>query len=482
MATTFSTTERTQPKRQHVLRELLFSLFVRIPLLATIFCVVFLAALLFAIIRPSMYMATAKFSMTLAQTLDPLEQVTAQDYRNMFQRQLDQQKELIFSNRVLVKVIKALSLGGARNIAKTTSILRAKLKVTPPKGETFEGTTFFYLSFEDRTAHRATKFASAIAEAYLETFRELAQEKADYSHSFYRGQTQELYESMTQKEQLLRDFERDQALILIEILNLETGGEGGSGRRETGPSALLNQFVARYHTLHEELAGIRAALDSIETKQKGRRIPIVPAEMEQGGRTITVFKRKVAQLQIQLNEMKPRFREKFDMLRQVRKELNLNIASLKRELERTIQAKRIEARSIEGQIGELEKTIAELREHIRFTAQEKSKYEQLKQAYTLAKVSYTDAMDKLEQARLAQALDKEKQSITYIDEPVVPNRPFKPNRPLIVFLGLLAAIFLAVATGLIFDYFDHSIRRHEDIEQYLEVPILGSIPRMSQTG
>jgi uncharacterized protein involved in exopolysaccharide biosynthesis len=470
----------TQPKKEHVLRELIFSLFVRSGLIIVIFLAVFLFALVLAIALPSIYKATAKFSMTLPKTMDPLERTTAYDYRNQFKRQLNEQKELITSDRVLIKVIEELSLGSKRNVAKTLAKLRKKLEVTPPKGETFEDSNFYYLTFKDRTAHRATKMAHAVADAYLETFRELAQEKVDYSYSFYKEQSQELYDRMHAEEIKLRDYEREQAVILIEILNLDAGGN--SSNAETGPNALLTRFIGKYHELQEELAGIRMAINMIEKPSQGKRIPVVPPEMEEAGRAITVFKRKVAQLQIQLNEMKPRFRQKFELLRQVEKELNLNIASLKRELERSVAAQKIQAQSIEARLVELEKTIEELKERIRFTAAEKSKYDQLRNAFALAKEAYVSAMTQLEEARLGQALNKEKQHITYIDKPMVPDKPFKPNRILIVILGFIAGAFLGIATSLMFDFFDHSIRRHEDIDQYLEITILGSIPELSLKG
>lgn len=466
---------RSRPKREHVLRELIFSLFVRGWLLAIIFLVVFISVLLVAILLPPVYQATAKFSMTIPKTIDPLETQTVFDYKNFFHRQLQQQKELITSNRVLLKVMQKLKFGTLRHKADVLDEMRKKLKVIPPKGETFEGTTFFYLIYEDRTARRATKFADALANAYLETFGELAQEKADYSHSFYTEQTRELYQTMQAKEKILRNYEKEQALILIEILNLESRA---ASNMETGPNALLTAFTAKYNELREELAGVQATIRTIDKHTQGNRIPVVLPEMEVSGRAITVFKRKVAQLQIQLNEMKPRFRQKFELLQQVKDELNLNIASLKRELNRSVTAKKIQAETIQARLAELEKTLAELKARIRVTAQEKSRYEELKNAFNIAKVAYVSATNQLEQARLAQALNKEKSNITYVDHPVTPDEAARPNRLLIIILGFFAALFLAIATGLTFDYFDHSIRRHEDIEQYLEVTILGSLPRL----
>lgn len=462
---------------QHALREIVFSIFIRKTVVLVIFIGVFVFALLMAILLPPVYRATAKFSMTIPVTFDPLERETIYEYKNKFQRELNTQKELIMSNRVLLKVIEQLKLAKGEKIPRALDKLREKLEVVPPKGETFEGTTFFFLNYEDRKPKRAAQFAHTIEKAYLDTYRELAQEKAEYSYAFFREQTQKLYQKMLGKEKVLRDYEREKAVQLIEILNLEPGA---SANLEVGPSALLTRFMGKYHELQEELAGIRIEIENLEkTKTPKGEIPVILPEMEVAGRAITVFKRKVAQLQIQLNEMKPRFKERYDLLRQIEKELDLNISSLKGELERSLKANKIRAQSLEARLQELERTIQGLKAHIENTAQERSVYQQLKQDYDIAKNAYIRATNQLEQARLSQALNKEKQHVTLVDEPVVPAKPIKPNRPLIIVLGLFAGIFLGIAISLMLDFFDHSIRKNEDIEHHLEITVLGSIPQIS---
>ena len=440
----------------------------------TIIVVVVLFALLMAIFLPPVYKSTVKFTMTIPKKFDPLESETAFDYKNFFRRQLNEQKEIISSNRVLMRVMEELSFGNLDKPHKWLEQLREKMEVVPPQGETFEDTAAFHINFEDRFPHRAARFAKAIADAYAVTFRALAKEKTDYSYQFFKEQTQELYDKMTVKERALRDFERNQALYLIEILNL---GSGQSANDETGSQVLLTQSTAKYHDLQEQLAGLRIAIEKTGQQMQSNRIPVVMADMEVSGRAITVFKRKVAQLQIQLNEMKPRFRERFELMNQVQKELNLNIDSLKRELGRTVKAKAIEAQAIEAKLGELDKVIGELKERVRVTAAERATYDQLQNAFILAKDSYVSANNQLEQARLAQALNREKGTITLVDPPIVPDSPDRPNRLLIIILGLIAGVLLGVAAALTTDFFDHSLRNYEGIEKHMDIPILGTLPK-----
>jgi uncharacterized protein involved in exopolysaccharide biosynthesis len=223
---------------------------------------------------------------------------------------------------------------------------------------------------------------------------------------------------------------------------------------------------------------MQASITSLDRESSRSGIPVVLPEMEVTGRAITVFKNKVAQLQIQLNEMKPQFQENFEPMKQIEQELKLSVDSLKKELKRSVTAQQITAQSIRARIGQLEKTIHDLRERIQIVAREKATYQSLLQEFNLAREAYARTSNQMEQARIAQSLNQDKQFLTLIDKPTVPITPFKPNRLLLVLGGLISGIFLGIAAALTVDHFDHRMKTIYEIERHLNIPILGSIPSM----
>lgn len=462
---------------QNILREFVFILFDRMGLIIKLFLVIFIISLVLSVALPSVYRATAKFSLIIPQNMDPLRQESSFDYRNRMRRYLQDQKELIMSNRVLTNVVLSLNPGVPMpnsTLTKQVDELRKNLDVTPPGGETFEGTNVFILNYTDHDPERAAQVASAVTTGYLDTYLEINRAQTDYSHSFFLEQTQKLNLVMQEKENQLREFEIREALALIEILNLDSS----KANVEVGPNVLLSQFLKHYHDLQTELAGLKTSIELIEREINKKGIPVVMPEMEITGRSITVFKTKVAQLQIQLNEMRPQFKENFEPLKHIEQELNLSVDSLKKELGRTVDAQKITAQAIGARISHIEKIIHDLKVRIQNTAREKATYENLKHEYNIAKDSYSRAMVQLEQARMAHSLNQEKQLLTLIDKPVVPAKPFKPNRLLIAIGGLISGIFFGIAAALTLDHFDHRIKTVYDIETHLKVPFLGSIPRL----
>ena len=458
---------------QNIFREFVFILFDRMRLVINVFLIVFIISLALAVTLPSSYRATAKFSLIVPQNFDPLQQENTNDYRNRVRRFLNDQKETILSNRVLTKVVSELNPGiqSPMLINKNIDKIRESLDVAPPGGESFEGSNVFIIEFTNNDPLYATQVATSVAQNYLEIYRELTRAKTDYSHSFFIEQTEKMKKDMQDKENKVRDFETKQALSLIEILNLDPG----KSNSEVGPNMMLSSFTQQYHALQTELAGLNSSISSLELEINKKGIPVVPPEMEAAGRSISIFKQKVSQLQIQLNEMKPQFKENYEPMKQVEQELNLSVESLKKELTRSVNAQKISAQGIDARIHQIEKIIHDLKERIRTTAQEKATYQELRSEYDIAKQAYVSARSQLEKAGLAQSVHEDKQFLTLIDKPVLPREPFKPNRILIALGGFVSGILMGIAIALLVDHFDHRIKTLHDIESHLNVPILGSI-------
>ncbi len=473
--TTQSFQESREGQMQNLVREFTFIFFDRLRLIRAVFLTVFLLCVAAALVLPPAYRATAKFSLSIPQSLDPLQQETSYDYRNRTTRFLRDQKELIVSNRVLEPVAAGFFKGSSKDMSATIEKIRQNLVVAPPKGETYEGSTIFHVSYEHRSSQRSAEITDAIARSYLAAYADVARERSDYSYEFFTAQTENIRQEMIRREAALRDYETNQAGALVEILNLGTSSDS----KEVGISALLTQTNQKYHGLQEELAGVRAIITAIENELQTNAIPVVLPELEVNGRSISMLKNKVAQLQMELNEMKPRFTDDFEMVQQLRKTLDLNIALLREEMQRSLRALHMRADSLKAQMDELEDIRDQLSVSLQTTAGERSVYENLRQEFFIARDAYVNSRTQLEQARLSLSLNQDKQNITLVDRPIAPSKPYRPNRMLIIVLGLVAAVFLAIGTALTVDHFDHTIKKPQDVECYLEAPFLGSVPHIS---
>ena len=71
-------------------------------------------------------------------------------------------------------------------------------------------------------------------------------------------------------------------------------------------------------------------------------------------------------------------------------------------------------------------------------------------------------------------------NVRVIERAEAPLRPSKPNVPLNLTLGVLAALVLAVGAAFSFEYFDQSVKSSQEVEDLLQVPTLATIPNFEQ--
>jgi succinoglycan biosynthesis transport protein ExoP len=90
-------------------------------------------------------------------------------------------------------------------------------------------------------------------------------------------------------------------------------------------------------------------------------------------------------------------------------------------------------------------------------------------------------VDQLTGTQIRQALQEaEAESHFKVIEPaVVPFEPVYPQKLKIALLGLVLGLLIGAALVIGFELADHSFRHPEQVEEYLGVTILGSVPRLS---
>ncbi|MBF0571958.1 MAG: AAA family ATPase [Candidatus Omnitrophica bacterium] len=71
-------------------------------------------------------------------------------------------------------------------------------------------------------------------------------------------------------------------------------------------------------------------------------------------------------------------------------------------------------------------------------------------------------------------------SVKIIEQAYPPIEPKGPKKIIILILGIVMSIFLSLMLAFIFDYMDQTFRSPEDIERFLGVPYLGSVPKRNK--
>jgi polysaccharide chain length determinant protein (PEP-CTERM system associated) len=101
--------------------------------------------------------------------------------------------------------------------------------------------------------------------------------------------------------------------------------------------------------------------------------------------------------------------------------------------------------------------------------------------YQTISQQYSQLLAKNEDAKMAADLEARQsgEQFRLLEPARMPERPFSPNRPRLIFMGVALGVAFGGAMVLLLEYRDRSLRTDEDVMLALALPVLAVIPRMT---
>lgn len=69
-------------------------------------------------------------------------------------------------------------------------------------------------------------------------------------------------------------------------------------------------------------------------------------------------------------------------------------------------------------------------------------------------------------------------NVQVVDSAVVPDAPIKPNKKLNIAISGVLGLMITIGVVFLLEFLDKTIKTSNDVNRYLELPVLGSIPKM----
>jgi uncharacterized protein involved in exopolysaccharide biosynthesis len=109
--------------------------------------------------------------------------------------------------------------------------------------------------------------------------------------------------------------------------------------------------------------------------------------------------------------------------------------------------------------------------------EQRAQQERLVQAVKQAQEDYQLYQRKQEEARISDVLDSTRvANVSIVEAPTTPPVPVRSGRLVILLLGLAAALIASVTTVVILDHLHPYFRSPDEVEAFLGVPVLASMP------
>lgn len=283
----------------------------------------------------------------------------------------------------------------------------------------------------------------------------------------------------------MRSAEDRSMLLQNQIEDLKTRGRFSISRRFQGDMVSGTEDMGRQGIPEDpliiQLSNLKRELASAESKYKETHPDVIDLKKK-----IATLEPKVKELlENQEAERRGRLRSRQEGIT----EENLPPPPLSPETERlfaqyTEQYNNalLEAKRSREEVKNLKEQIALYQKRIEDTPKREQELTLLTRDYDLLKTNYQSLSDKKIQAQMAENLERKQQGEQFkiLDPARLPERPFKPDRNKILLIGGVIGLVTGFGLAWFRESLDQSFHTVADIEDYLGIPVLATIPNLKE--
>jgi len=471
--------------------------------------VAFVLTVIVAIKWPATYKSTATILIEQQEIPQDLVRSTVTSYADQRIQVISQR---VMSSMNLKKIVEKFNLYQKEQKTEPISVVLEQMReyihldmvsadvIDPMSGRPTQATIAFTLSFESKSAKKAQQVANELVNLYLNENLKRRSEIATEATSFLAIESKKLGQLMSTLEKQLAVFKEDNEGSLPELQSLnmnlmdrteqqlmETNRQVSSASdRVLYLEAELSQIEPnmtvfsetgqriygsrdRLKTLEAELVSLKAKYAANHPDVVKMQKEIAALEAEVGGvdklELVKQLKGKQAELTI--------LTDRYSINHPDVKKLKQQLTSLEQAIDRPTKAKKtIDAKPDNPAYIQLlaQLNVARVERSTMMTLKNKllaklEKYEQgllkapqvereyleMTREYDNTLLKFREVKAKQMEADMAQAMEKDRKAerFSLIEPPILPEKPFKPNRKAIVFLGFILSIGLAVGFAII---------------------------------
>jgi tyrosine-protein kinase Etk/Wzc len=281
---------------------------------------------------------------------------------------------------------------------------------------------------------------------------------------FLEEQLSVVSDQLNVSEESLQDFKESSQVI---VLNVEAESK----------IAECAKFEAEKATAITEMDGINRFLNKINSNNKKGadnldfwQVTTFPSLIN--NETIWRLKDQLVSLSVKKKELAQVLEVTHPDLMVVNSQITLVENDLKREASSYIKA-------LESKIEALDDTIARIQKELDKLPEKEVVLARLERSAKVNEEIYTLLLKRHKEAQISEAM--EIGDIRIVDPAISPKFPVKPNKKLNLAMGLLAGLIFGITLACFVEYFDTTIKNWEDVSKRLDLPMLGSIPRIKSS-
>jgi succinoglycan biosynthesis transport protein ExoP len=443
----------------------------RAPYLIVIFVVVLLIAIVVAFIIPPAYRATGTI---MVETPQVVEGVMPRRVQNDLEERIDAIKQRVMTRESLLQIINKYSLfkdgAGTRTTTELIDKMRSQIAVESiNSGRYGQQANAFTISFEDKRPKVALQVANDLVALFLDWNIKLRTEGAMETTEFFSQESAKLKAEVDRLEGKISAYKRQNSENLPEQLALRT--------------SMMSRAENDMYTVDRDIRSSNEELRSLEAELSAAKHGL----SDDPTQTLQALKAEYTKLSAIYTESHPdikALKRKIDALEHEDstpdpKNAAANLTSLAVfKIQAKIDTVNARLDSLAQQKKMLQDKIAQNEHAMELTPKVAQGLDILIRDRDSAQRKFDEIRNKKMNAQIAQNLESENKSerFTLLEPPVLPDKPFKPNRIKIIALGFLLALGSSVGAVMLLETLDKRIRGADALTHVLGCRPLVVIP------
>jgi len=384
--------------------------------------------------------------------------------------------------------------------------------VDPKSGKPTTATIAFTLAYSNKSPELAQRVANELATLFLnENLKQRTQQTREASR-FLTAEAEKWQTQVTQLENELSSFKGKHGEVLPELAELNQQAMLRAEQQLSefdqrirvqedrrialqGQLAQLSPNSTLYSTEGKPILGNESRLKSLEAEYVSRSASYGPdhPDIIKMKKEIEALRKEVAstetaaslaarqqQQQAELQSLRERYSADHPDVKRLERQIAETESALSRassqqsqraalaskpdnpvyiQMQAQLQAAESELKSLQLSKKQAEAKIGELEQRMKQMPEVQQQYSKLLAELDSARKNHADISAKQVQAQLSEALEKEQKGerFTLVEPPPLPEDPASPNRPAILFLGLMLAAAAGVGTVAMRENIDQSL-------------------------
>ena len=326
--------------------------------------------------------------------------------------------------------------------------------------ELVKNTQIIKINVLSENARLSAQIANAIAHSYINSFMEARFALTTNATSWMEVRLEELSNKLTETEKALQDYREKENLIELQgVLTLSN-----------------NELTALTDSLVKERQTLAVTENIYRQIQKGkgarRDLSSLPAVLDHP--LIVELKQEESKVERQVEELSRRYLGKHPKMIAAKSELTSIRNNINSQINRILSGIEAQYQVAKANEASLSKAVAAARSRVQDINRKQFRLQALEREVKTNKDLYDTFFKRIQESNAT--VDLEASNARILDKAYPSNGPVKPKKQLIIVLATLLGMMIATGIAFLLDMMNNTIRSVRDVEDKLNLPVLGMLP------